>query len=58
MMPEPPQPKMPTVGKLIEYLKTQDPDANILAYEPNSQAYIDQDPDLPNMCIRKEGGAK
>ena len=50
-MPEPPQPKILTVGELIEYLKTQDPDANILAYEPNSQAYINQDPDLPNMCV-------
>lgn len=32
---------MLTVGKLIEYLKTQDPGANVLAYEENSYAYID-----------------
>lgn len=46
-----PHVEMLTVRKLIEYLKTQDPDANILAYEPNSRAYIEQFPDLPNLQI-------
>lgn len=40
--------KMLTVGKLIDWLKTQDPDACILAFETNSNAYIEQMPDLPN----------
>lgn len=46
-----PKIRMLTVGRLIEYLKTQDPDANVLAYEQNSYAYIDQDPDLPNIHV-------
>ena len=40
--------KMLTVQKLIDYLKTQDPNACILAYERNSDAYIEQLPDLPS----------
>lgn len=40
--------RMLTVQKLIDYLKTQDPKACILAYEPNSDAYIEQFPDLPS----------
>ena len=43
--------KMLTVQKLIDYLKTQDPNACILAYEDNSFAYIEQWPDLPNQDI-------
>lgn len=43
--------KMLTVGKLIDWLKTQDPDACILAFETNSNAYIEQTPDLPNYDI-------
>ena len=43
--------RMLTVQKLIDYLKTQDPNACILAYEPNSFAYIEQWPDLPNSDI-------
>ena len=43
--------KMLTVQKLIDYLKTQDPNACILAYERNSDAYIEQLPDLPNFDI-------
>jgi len=36
---------------LIDYLKTQDPNACILAYEQNSFAYIEQWPVLPNADI-------
>ena len=43
--------KMLTVQKLIDYLKTQDPNACILAYEPNSFAYIEQSATLPNSDI-------
>lgn len=43
--------EMLTVQKLIDYLKTQDPNACILAYEGNSFAYIEQLPDLPNRHI-------
>lgn len=39
---------MLTVQRLIDYLKTQDPNACILAYEPNSDAYIEQFPSLPS----------
>lgn len=48
--------KMLTVQKLIDYLKTQDPNACILAYEVNSMAYIEQFPNLPNsdICTVKE----
>ena len=42
---------MLTVQKLVDYLKTQDPNACILAYEPNSFAYIEQWPTLPNPDI-------
>lgn len=48
---KPSRTRMLTVQKLIDYLKTQDPDACILAYEPNSFAYIEQWPDLPNPDI-------
>ena len=40
--------KMLTVQKLVDYLKTKDPDACILAWEPNSYAYIEQLPGLPS----------
>ena len=43
--------RMLTVQKLIDYLKTQDPNACILAYEENSFAYIEQWPVLPNADI-------
>lgn len=43
--------KMLTVQKLIDYLKTQDSNACILAYEPNSFAFIEQLPDLPSRAI-------
>ena len=39
---------MLTVQRLIDFLKTQDPEACILAYEPNSDAYIEQFPTLPS----------
>ena len=42
---------MLTVQRLIDFLKTQDPDACILAYEPNSDAYIEQFPSLPSPDI-------
>lgn len=50
--------KMLTVQKLIDYLKTQDPDACILAYEPNSDAYIEQLPNLPSPDIENVVDAK
>ena len=50
--------KMLTVQKLIDYLKTQDPDACILAYEPNSDAYIEQLPELPSPDIENVVEAK
>ena len=43
---------MLTVQKLIDYLKTQDPNACILGFEINSNAYIEQFPDLPNRYIQ------
>ena len=43
--------RMLTVQKLIDYLKTQDPNACVLAYERNSNAYIEQWPDLPSADI-------
>ena len=50
--------KMLTVQKLIDYLKTQDPNACILAYEPNSDAYIEQFPDLPSPDVESVAEAK
>lgn len=52
--------RMLTVQKLIDYLKTQDPNACILAYEPNSLAYIEQLPGLPSsdVCTVKEDREK
>lgn len=50
--------KMLTVQKLIDYLKTQDPNACILAYEPNSDAYIEQLPELPSPDIENVVEAK
>lgn len=50
--------KMLTVQKLIDYLKTQDPNACILAYEQNSDAYIEQLPDLPSPDILTVAEAK
>lgn len=45
-----------TVQKLIDYLKTQNPNACIVAFEMNSNAYTEQFPDLPNqyICTVKE----
>lgn len=42
---------MLTVKDLIEYLKTQNPDACVVGYEQNSCAYIEQMKDLPNQYI-------
>ena len=39
---------MLTVQRMIDFLKTQDPEACVLAYEPNSDAYIEQFPSLPS----------
>lgn len=52
--------QMLTVGKLIEYLQKQDPNACILAYEPNSFAYIEQLPSLPSpdICTVAEDKAR
>lgn len=50
--------KMLTVQKLIDYLKTQDPNACILAYEQNSDAYIEQLPGLPSPDILTVAEAK
>lgn len=49
--------EMLTVRKLIEYLQTQNPDACILAYEPNSNAYIEQMDDIPNRNVCRVGDA-
>lgn len=49
---------MLTVQRLIDYLKTQDPDACILAYEPNSDAYIEQFPTLPSPDVLNVSDAK
>lgn len=49
---------MMTVQKLIDYLKTQDPNACILAYEPNSDAYIEQLPSLPSPDVCDVATAK
>lgn len=40
--------KMLTVQKLIDFLKTQDPNACILGWEQNSEAYIEQWSTLPS----------
>lgn len=50
--------RMLTVKKLIDFLKTQDQDACVLAYEPNSDAYIEQFPDLPSPDICSVKDAK
>lgn len=51
---------MLTVGKLVSWLKEQDQDACVLAYEPNSDAYIEQLDDLPNcdICTVKEAKSR
>ena len=49
---------MLTVQRLIDFLKTQDPNACILAYEPNSDAYIEQFPTLPSPDIMNVAMAK
>lgn len=49
---------MLTVQRLIDFLKTQDPDACILAYEPNSDAYIEQLPSLPSPDVMNVAMAK
>ena len=43
--------RMLTVQKLIDYLKTQNPNACILGFEVNSKAFIEQLPDIPNHVI-------
>ncbi len=43
--------RMLTVQKLIDYLKTQDPNACILAYENNAFAYIEVPGKLPSNSI-------
>jgi len=43
--------RMLTVKKLIDWLSKQNPDACVLAWEPNSNAYIEQMPDIPNSGI-------
>ena len=43
---------MLTVKDLIKYLKTQDQDALVVGYEPNSYAYISQSKNIPNCCVR------
>lgn len=40
-----------TVRKLMEFLSTCNPDANIVAFEINSNAYTQQFPNLPNQYI-------
>ena len=49
---------MLTVQRMIDFLKTQDPDACILAYEPNSDAYIEQFPTLPSPDVMNVKMAK
>lgn len=49
---------MLTVQRLIDFLKTQDPNACILAYESNSDAYIEQLPTLPSPDILNVAMAK
>lgn len=43
--------RMLTVQKLIDYLKTKNPNACILGFEVNSNAFIEQLPDIPNHVI-------
>ena len=50
--------EMLTVQRLIDFLKTQDPDACILAYESNSDAYIEQFPTLPSPDVMNVKMAK
>ena len=50
--------EMLTVQKLIDFLKTQDPDGCVLAYESNSDAYIEQFPTLPSPDILNVAMAK
>ena len=42
---------MLTVGKLMDYLKTCNPDACVVGYEINANAYTEQLPELPNVSI-------
>lgn len=49
---------MLTVRRLIEWLQTQDPDACVLAYEQNSDAYIEQLPSLPSPDVLNVADAK
>jgi hypothetical protein len=53
-----PRTRMLTVRKLIDFLSKQNPDACVLAYEPNSFAYIEQFPDLPNPSVCTVADAK
>lgn len=50
--------RMLTVQKMIDWLKTQDPNGCILAYEPNSDAYIEQLPSLPSSDVLNVAMAK
>ena len=43
--------RMLTVRKLIDFLKTCNPDACVLGFEMNSNAYIEQLPKLPNHLV-------
>ena len=49
---------MMTVGSLMEFLKTQDPNACILAFETNSNAYVEQTRELPSYHVCKVKDAK
>ena len=49
---------MLTVQHMIDFLKTQDPDGCILAYEPSSDAYIEQLSSLPSPDVMNVEMAK
>lgn len=49
---------MMTVESLIEFLKTQDPKACILAFETNSNAYTEQFRELPSHYVCSVRDAK
>lgn len=49
---------MMTVESLIEFLKTQDPKGCILAFETNSNAYIEQFRELPSNYVCSVKDAK
>ena len=45
------EPQMLTVKELMEYLSKCNPDANIVAFEMNSNAYVQQLSGLPNQYV-------